>query len=108
VSWEALERSCLHPRSLRESDTGVFVGLVPPPGDYGTVLAEAVDQVEGSVMAGVTASVASGRVGYVLGLEGPAVTVDTACSSSLVGHLAGQALRAGECSLARSSAQPER
>ncbi|HEY3140442.1 MAG TPA: beta-ketoacyl synthase N-terminal-like domain-containing protein, partial [Acidimicrobiales bacterium] len=101
VAWEALERAGIDPHSLHGSDTGTFVGLVSPPGDYGTLLAEAAENVEGSVMAGVTASVASGRVAYVLGLEGPAVTVDTACSSSLVAlHLAGQSLRSGECSLA--------
>ncbi|MEU9143526.1 SDR family NAD(P)-dependent oxidoreductase [Streptomyces sp. NPDC048349] len=88
VSWEAIERAGIDPTSLKGSRTGVFAGVVyhDYPGGGGT---------------GGLASVASGRVAYALGLEGPAVTVDTACSSSLVAlHLAVQSVRTGECTLA--------
>ncbi|SFO55695.1 type I polyketide synthase [Amycolatopsis rubida] len=85
ASWEALERSGIDPVSLKGSPTGVYAGV----------------QYHDYVGANSAGSIVTGRVSYSLGLEGPAVSVDTACSSSLVAmHMAAQALRGGDCSLA--------
>ena len=99
VAWQAVEDARIDPLSLRGSRTGVYAGSASD--EYALLLANAAEDVEAHRMTGIAGSAMSGRISYVLGLEGPAVTVDTACSSSLVAlHLACQALRAGECDLA--------
>ncbi len=100
VGWEAIERAGYAPDSLHGSSTGVFVGLCNA--DYGQLLMDGDDQhFDMYLSTGNAASVASGRLSYVFGFQGPAISVDTACSSSLVAlHLAIQSLRDGACRMA--------
>ncbi|MCZ4612428.1 beta-ketoacyl synthase N-terminal-like domain-containing protein, partial [Streptomyces sp. Lzd4kr] len=100
TAWEALEDAGIDPSSLRGTATGVYAGVSANGYGSGTV-DDPQGNTEGYLLTGSTPSVASGRLAYALGLEGPAISVDTACSSALVAlHLACQALRSGECDLA--------
>ncbi|MCJ1678343.1 acyltransferase domain-containing protein [Streptomyces sp. APSN-46.1] len=99
LAWEAFERAGIDPHSVRGSDTGVFAGHMYH--DYANGARELPEGVGGFLGLGKSGSVLSGRVSYLYDLTGPSVTVDTACSSSLVTlHMAVQALRGGECSMA--------
>jgi acyl transferase domain-containing protein len=101
VAWEALENAGQAPDSLTGSSTGVFVGIVN--NDYASLqLAEGgIERIDTYFGSGVGHSLASGRISYVFGLQGPSLSIDTACSSSLAAvHLAVQSLRSGECSMA--------
>ncbi|MFE5083328.1 SDR family NAD(P)-dependent oxidoreductase [Streptomyces mirabilis] len=97
TAWETIERAGIVPDTLNGSSTGVYIGLY----DSGYQASAPLGRLDGHVGTGSASSVASGRIAYTLGLQGPAVTVDTACSSSLVAlHLAARALASGECDLA--------
>ncbi|MEV0589366.1 thioester reductase domain-containing protein [Nonomuraea sp. NPDC050310] len=97
ASWELFEQACIDVTTLKGSRTGVFVGIV----EESYLGLNAPEELEGYLMTSKLSSVASGRIAYTYGFEGPAVSLDTACSSSLVAlHLAVQSLRSGESDLA--------
>ncbi|WP_433335345.1 beta-ketoacyl synthase N-terminal-like domain-containing protein [Spirillospora sp. CA-294931] len=99
LAWESFVRAGIDPRSARGSRTGVYTGVIFH--DYGYRLRPPPKGIDGYAYFGSAGSIASGRVSYTFGLEGPAMTIDAACASSVVGvHLAASALRNGECTLA--------
>ncbi|MER7638423.1 type I polyketide synthase [Streptomyces sp. NPDC126522] len=103
TGWEAMEQAGLDPGTLRGSRTGVFAGLVGH--DYLLGPERMPDDLVPYFATGIGGSIATGRISYTFGFEGPAVTVDTACSSALVAlHQAVHALRSGECDLALAGA----
>ncbi|HET6143116.1 MAG TPA: polyketide synthase, partial [Candidatus Acidoferrales bacterium] len=98
VAWEALENAGQGPRALAQGQTGVFIGMTGD--EYAQLFYQAGDLAVFNTYfaSGIARSVASGRISYVLGLQGPNLSIDTACSSSLVAvHTACLNLRMGEC-----------
>jgi acyl transferase domain-containing protein/acyl carrier protein len=99
VAWQALEDAALAPDSLKSDATGVFVGI--NASEYYEMGMTDPAGIDAHAISGGVASVAAGRLSYLMGFNGPAVAIDTACSSSLAAvHLAVQSLRTGESDLA--------
>ncbi|ODA81382.1 hypothetical protein RJ55_04347 [Drechmeria coniospora] len=99
--WEAIERAGYTSHDLRGSKTGVFLGVSHTAADNAGYDSTCLADLDGYAVTGSAGGTLSGRLSYVLGLEGPALTVDTACSSALVAlDLACHALRRNECDLA--------
>src|SRR5436305_7650730 len=98
VSWQALERAGIPPRQLKGTQTGVFIGIIGS--EYALLPREDI-AVNPYRLTGTIANIASGRISYILGVQGPSISIATACSSSIVTvHLACESLRRGESSLA--------
>ena len=96
VSWRALEDAGVDPATLKGGRTGVYAGL--GSSEYRDAIAKGGGDVG---YLGTGASVAVGRIAFVLGLTGPAVALDLACASSLAAlHQAIAGLQRGEADLA--------
>ncbi len=98
VAWEALEDAGQIPAQLRNSQTGVFIGIGTH--DYSIRLWQHPVS-DPYATTGTGNCIAANRISYLFDFKGPSLAVDTACSSSLVAlHLACQSLWCGESSLA--------
>jgi acyl transferase domain-containing protein len=99
VSLDALYAAGLTRDAIRDSNTGVFVGVTMC--DYGYLLMRSLYRLDSYGVTGNALNATAGRLSYVYGLRGPSMAIDTACSSSLVAiHTACQSLRAGDCDAA--------
>jgi acyl transferase domain-containing protein/NADPH:quinone reductase-like Zn-dependent oxidoreductase/SAM-dependent methyltransferase/NADP-dependent 3-hydroxy acid dehydrogenase YdfG len=101
VCWEALENAGRAPDALAGTSVGVFIGIIGE--EYAQIQTTngGIDHINAYYGSGTASSIASGRIAYILGFQGPAISIDTSCSSSLVAvHLACQSLHSKECSMA--------
>ncbi|MDF1812116.1 MAG: amino acid adenylation domain-containing protein [Verrucomicrobiales bacterium] len=99
TAWESLEDAGIPPKSLRGTETAVYVGIAS--NDYANVAQSDPRNVDVHTNSGSTLSIASNRISYLFDLKGPAVSVDTACSSALVAvNLACESIWGGQATMA--------
>jgi polyketide synthase 12/myxalamid-type polyketide synthase MxaF len=99
LAWEVTEDAGIPVEHLRDTQTGVFVGVVWQ--DYARLQQQYAVAADSHTGPGQALSIIANRISYAFGLHGPSMALDTACSSSLVAiHLACQSLRSGESTMA--------
>jgi len=97
--YDSLHRAGMDKRLLRNSATGVFLGIWAC--EYGEVVARSGHASSVYAATAATCSVAAGRISFALGMQGPCMSIDTACSSGLVAaHSSFRGLQLGECDTA--------
>lgn len=95
----ALEDAGIPKEKIAGSNTGVYIGAMNH--DWDCVLRIARQKTTNTTVTGTDSSLLSARIAYFYNLVGPAITLNTACSSSMIAlHIASQALRNGEISMA--------
>ncbi|MER7721632.1 beta-ketoacyl synthase N-terminal-like domain-containing protein, partial [Streptomyces flaveolus] len=100
LTWEALEDAGIVPDRLRDTATGVYLGVIAD--DYATLQRlRGIEAIDRHSFTGLHRSLIANRVSYHLGLRGPSLTLDAGQASSLVAvHLACESLRRGESTVA--------
>ncbi len=95
LNWELLESSGYKASTLKESNTGVFIGA--SGNDYELLLYE-YQSWHTLTGVGTSNALLANRLSYFYDFEGPSLQIDTACSSSLVAlHEAVKSLQLKEC-----------
>lgn len=101
LAVEALENAGININALNNTATGVFTGVTNVDYQEKHFRSGNYQLVNPYSYSGSAFCATSGRISYLLGLQGPSIAIDTACSSSLVAtHLACQSLRNHECDMA--------
>ncbi len=101
VSWNAFEDAGIKPKSLRASNSGVFIGISSVDYLEARMCSGDTDAIDPWSSTGVMSCSAAGRLSYFYDFHGPSVSLDTACSSSLIAiQNAVDSIRAGDCNLA--------
>jgi len=97
TSWEALENSGIPPDTLKDTITGVFVGINDDH-DYQDLLKK--NNITPPISTHSTPSGIAGRLSYFYKLFGPSFTIDTACSTGASAlYSACLSLQHGDCDL---------